>query len=211
MLQLMEQHYEDVGPAAFEADLAEKQWVIQVRDGSGELCGFSTQMLLDAVVAGRTVKALFSGDTIIDRRHWGDRALTHAGGQLAMSLLDKWIDAELYWFLISQGFRTYRFLPVFFRDFYPRYDVPTPGAIRRVIDALAIKKFGTQYDSSAGVIRTPTYRLREGLAAERSRDPHVNFFIERNPGHAQGDELCCIARLSRDNFTEAAYRVLKSK
>jgi hypothetical protein len=216
MVELMERHYQGVDRAVFEADLAEKRWVIQVVDAAtGELGGFSTQMVLEATVDGRPVKALFSGDTIVDRERWGERALVQAGGRLAMSLVERWGDAELYWFLISQGYKTYRFLPVFFQEFYPRYDAATPERLRRVIDALAGEKFPQEYDPAAGIVRASakTYRLREGVAdvtPERLRDPHVRFFVERNPGHALGDELCCIAPLSRENFTDTARRVLES-
>jgi hypothetical protein len=214
MFALMERHYDNVCRHAFDADLADKRWVIEIRsEANGELCGFSTQMLLDAEVEGRAVKSLFSGDTIIDPRHWGDRALLYVGGRLSLSLIDEFPDAELYWFLISAGYKTYRFLPVFFHQFYPRYDQPMPQAIRQVIATFSQQKFPDRYDLAAGVIRAHAdqYRLREGVAdvtPERRRDPHVQFFVERNPGHVVGDELCCIAPLSRANFTEAAYRVL---
>jgi hypothetical protein len=210
MLCLMHKHYDHVSPAAFESDLAEKQWVVQVRDGEDRLCGFSTQMVLEV----GPIKALFSGDTIVNREHWGDRALTHAVWKLALSLIDKWPDAELYWFLISQGYKTYRFLPLFFREFYPRYNIATPDSVRKVIDALAQQKFGAQYDPIAGIVRSPTYNLRAGIADVtdgRREDPHVRFFVERNRGHVKGDALCCLARLSRENFTDAAHRVLQSK
>ena len=46
------------------------------------------------------------------------------------------------------------------------------------------------------------------VTPERLRDPHVAFFVRRNPGHARGDELCCLAPLTRANFTPAAYRVI---
>jgi hypothetical protein len=36
----------------------------------------------------------------------------------------------------------------------------------------------------------------------------VRFFVERNPGHIRGEELCCLARLARDNLTPAVRRVL---
>ena len=138
MFDLMDRHYVNVQRPIFDADLDEKQWIIQVCDAaSGRLCGFSTQRLLEVDVAGRSVKALFSGDTIIDRQHWGNQALTHVWGRLALALIDGHPGAELYWFLISQGYKTYRFLPVFFHEFYPRHDVPTPPWARSVIDALA--------------------------------------------------------------------------
>ena len=155
----------------------------------------------------------FSGDTIIDRAYWGDPALTHIWGGLALSLIDSCSDCELYWFLISQGYRTYRFLPVFFHEFYPNFETPTPAWARNVIDALAGKKFPGVYQRDSGVIRAAAhqYRLRQhiaGLTTERLRDPHVRFFIDQNPLHADGDELCCIAPLTRANFRPAAWRVI---
>lgn len=210
MLALMERHYECVAPAAFQADLDEKRWVIQVAH-AGELCGFSTQMILETNVDGRPVRALFSGDTIVDRQHWGDTALMAAVGRLALSLIDE-LPGELYWFLISQGYKTYRYLPLFFKEFYPCYDAPAPQHVGQVIEALARAKFGSSFDATTGIIRSPTYHLREGIAdvtSERLRDPHVEFFVERNPGHVRGDELCCIAPLTRDNFTAAALRVFR--
>lgn len=214
MLSLMQRHYEHVSPAVFHSDLNEKQWVIQVSH-AGELCGFSTQMALDATVDERPIRALFSGDTIIDRQHWGDSALMKLGGELALSLAEQHPDEEWYWFLISQGYKTYRFLPVFFREFYPRYDAPTPAAMQEAIDALVSAKFGSQYDPVCHIVRPAAsqYRLREGVAdvtEERRSDPHIQYFVEKNPGHVQGDELCCIAPLSRENLTKAAHRILNS-
>jgi len=214
MFALMDRHYVNVQRAVFDHDLAEKQWVIVVNEPcTGQLCGFSTQMLLDVEIAGRPVTALYSGDTIIGREHWGDQALTHLWGRLALSLMDSHADRDLYWFLISKGYKTYRFLPVFFHDFYPRPELATPRWASTVIDGLARSRYPADYDPGAGVIRASgrQYRLRAGVAdvtAERRRDPFVRFFESQNPGHGHGDELCCLAPLTRANFTRAAYRVI---
>jgi len=214
MFALMERHYANVQRDVFDTDLAEKTWVILVSDlASGELCGFSTQMLLDIEVEGRPIKTLFSGDTIIDRERWGDQALAHMWGRLALSLVEEHPSDQLYWFLITQGYKTYRFLPIFFREFYPRHDAPTPAWARTAIDALALARYAHDYDTTTGVVRAGSkqYRLREGLAditPARLRDDHVRFFRARNPGHERGDELCCLAPLTRANFTPAAWRVI---
>ncbi len=214
MYALMDRHYENVTWSTFVADLDEKHWVIVLTDPhTHALCGFSTQLLLDVEVAGRPVKALFSGDTIIDRDRWGDSALAHVWGRLALSLIDTHADAELYWFLISKGYKTYRFLPLFFHEFYPRRDAPTPPDAWAVLDTLGRHKYPATYDAMAGIVRAGRGkdRLRPGLAEltpERLQDPHVRFFAERNPGHVRGDELCCLAPLTRANFTPAAYRVI---
>jgi hypothetical protein len=216
MLALMQRHYANVRLAEFEMDLAEKDCIIQLLDpATGRLCGFSTQKVLDSARDGQSIKALFSGDTIIDRQYWGDRALMHAWGNLALALIDEWPDSELYWFLISQGFRTYRFLPIFFREFFPRFDCETPAWARGLIDTLGRQKFLADYCPKSGIVRASTsqYRLRDHLGeltVERLQDPHVRFFADRNPGHAQGDELCCIAPLTRANFTAAAYRMIET-
>ena len=214
MFALLDRYYEGVGRATFDADLAEKQWVILLLDPATDaLCGFSTQVVLDVAVAGRRVKALFSGDTIIARERWGDSALAHTWGQFALRLIDRLADTELYWFLISKGYKTYRFLPLFFHEFYPRHDVTTPRWAKEVVDALGRHKYPATYEPAAGVVRASGAkdRLRPGVAevtAERLRDPHVRFFVERNSGHAAGDELCCLAPLTRANLTPAAYRVI---
>jgi len=214
MCLLMERHYANVHRHVFEADLAGKQWVILVSDpATDRLCGFSTQQLLDVIVGRRPVKVLFSGDTIIEREYWGDHALSHTWGRLALSLIDADPGAELYWFLISQGYRTYRFLPVFFHEYYPRYDKAMPGWAGEVLGAAARTLFPGRYDADAGVIRASKwqYRLRAGLGdvtPGRLKDPQVHFFQQRNPGHALGDELCCLAPLTRANFTRAAHRVI---
>ncbi|HZN32724.1 MAG TPA: hypothetical protein VFB80_02865 [Pirellulaceae bacterium] len=214
MLALMQTHYENVQPAVFFRDLAEKRWVIVVREPTGgRLCGFSTQTILEAECDGQLIRALFSGDTIIDREHWGDPALSHVWGQFALALIDRYDDAPLYWLLLSQGYRTYRFLPLFFHEFYPRHDAATPEGLERFLDTLAERRYGAAYDRKAGVVRAHAwqYRLRRGIAdlsPERLRDEHVRYFAERNPGHDRGDELCCLAPLTRENFTRAAYRVI---
>ncbi len=73
LFALMDRHYENVRRPAFDADLDEKQWVILLSDpATDEICGFSTQVVLRTEAEGRPIRALFSGDTIVDRARWGD-------------------------------------------------------------------------------------------------------------------------------------------
>ena len=216
MFSLMDTYYEHMDRSAFEADLGEKQWVIMLQDPTrGVVRGFSTQRVLDVVVEDRPIRALFSGDTIVDYDHWAQNPLAQVWGQFALSLIDDNPSAPLYWFLIAKGYKTYRFLPVFFHEFYPRHDGPTPAWASRLIDALGRQMYPTTYHSGAGIVHADRFgcRLRPEVAKithQRLRNPQVRFFAEKNPGHARGDELCCIAPLTRENFTSAAYRVIGS-
>jgi len=215
MLALMARFYEGVSARMFADDLAEKEWVIRLsHPETGELCGFSTQMVLDQPVGSRRIKALFSGDTIVDERYWGEQGLVREAVRLAASLIDRWPDDELYWFLISAGYKTYRFLPVLFHEFFPCHDRTTPPEQQAVLDVLAGTKYPDRYDAEQGVIRASSeqYHLRAGVAEvtpERERNPHVRYFLKRNPGHTRGEELCCLARLTRANLTPAAQRFLR--
>ena len=214
MFALMAQYYEQVDVNEFEADLSEKEWVIEVADQStGTLLGFSTQMILTVRQPGGPVRALFSGDTIVDERIRQRNPLARLWGRLALSLIDEYAGEDLYWFLISKGYKTYRFLPLFFHEFYPCCDTPPPPRIAELIAALGRFKYSAAYDPAAGIVRAGenSCRLRPGAAdvtPERLRDRHVRFFCARNPQHQRGDELCCLAPLTRANFTIAAWKAI---
>ena len=47
-----------------------------------------------------------------------------------------------------------------------------------------------------------------GIPPQRMDDPHVAFFVRRNPGHIRGDELACLCELSEDNLTRAGRRMV---
>jgi hypothetical protein len=215
MLALMQTYYEGVVPETFVADLQAKHWVIVLHE-NGILRGFSTQTCSVQPVAGTPVRILFSGDTIIEPQCWSSLALPVAFVELGLGLQrDGNTAPPLYWLLTSKGYKTYRYLPVFYRDFYPRYDRPTPAREKQIIDCAALTRFGSRYDAACGCLRARpgAQRLRPGVAdldARRLSNPDIAFFQQANPGHAKGDELVCLARLARDNLTPFLLRHLAS-
>jgi hypothetical protein len=211
MYALMGQYFAGTCEAAFRRDLAEKPWTITLRDrDTGTLHGFSTLCLLDDVVDGTPVRAFFSGDTIIDRPHWGSLALERAWLAHLYARIDADPEAHWFWFLICKGYRTYRYLPVYFHTYHP-----SPAALpfeRAVLDRLATARFGAAYDPATGVIRPhDDYRLRDGvgdITDRERRDPRIAFFEARNPGWRHGDELACLADLRYSNLRRGALRLL---
>lgn len=212
MAQLFGEHYELASLESFHRDLEEKDQVVLLRDeSSGALQGFSTLAVYISHVLGREVGVVYSGDTIIRPAFWGTPALPSVWIKHVLSLAAG-MPQPVYWLLISSGYKSYRFLPVFYRDFYPRHDCPTPPEEQAVMDALARERFGEQYDAAKGIVRfasggTP---LRPGVAdvsEERQRNPHIRFFLARNPGHARGDELVCLTRICWENLTPAGRRM----
>ena len=109
------------------------------------------------------------------------------------------------------GFRTYRFLPVFWRDFWPRWDAPTPPEAQARLDLLARERLGGLYARDQGIVRFPQpQRLRDKLdqvPEGRLADPHVAFFLAKNPGWREGDELACLTEIAEANLTAAGRRM----
>ena len=210
MFLLLTDYFEGVTRERFESDLAEKDSAVLLRDKAGTIKGFTTIMRLRAVVDHEPVVAFFSGDTIVARDCWGESELPRLWSRHVFAWRAQMPERRVYWFLISSGYKTYRFLSVFFREFYPTFRSPTSTFEQRALDALARQKFTDEY--AQGVVRfaQPT-PLRAGVAAvtaERLRDPHVAFYTRANPGHADGDELACLCPLEHSNLTPAGRRMV---
>ncbi|HMN27879.1 MAG TPA: hypothetical protein PKE45_06950 [Caldilineaceae bacterium] len=214
MTALFAEHFAAVNPARFAQDLAGKDWVILLREPTtGALQGFSSLALYTTVYQGQPISVVYSGDTIIRPAFWGTPELPRTWIKTVLARSAE-LSQPLYWLLLSSGYKTYRFLPVFYRHFYPRYDQPTPPAIQHLIDHLACERFGADYDQASGVVRftngaTP---LRHGIAdlsRERMADPHIAYFLARNQGHQQGDELVCLTQIHLDNLTAAGRRMVR--
>lgn len=213
MFHLLAENFTNTTRQRFEADLAEKEWVVLLRGGqSNVIQGFSTLMQLDTQLDGKPVTAFFSGDTIIQRDYWGQTVLPRLWSRHVFSLATAMTGRTVYWFLICSGYKTYRFLPVFFREFYPCCNRSTPLEIKQLMDTLGEAKYPLEYDAAGGVIRfMESSALKEGIAditARRLRDPHITFFQQANPGHVRGDELVCITEISPANVTLAGKRML---
>jgi len=214
MFSLMARYFSNVSRTVFERDLSEKEWCVLLTEASGQVKGFSTMMLVRAVVDDRPVAAVYSGDTIVDREHWGESILSRLWSRQAFDLASQIPEEPVYWLLLSSGYKTYRFLTTFFREFYPTHERQTPPEAKRVMEALAHAKFPGRFDPVAGVVYPENAApLRSGVAdvtEKRLADPHVAFFVSANPGHARGDELVCLTVLAPENLTPAGRRMLGS-
>lgn len=210
MHALHDRYYGGGDAATFREDMTAKSDVIVLTE-DGELRGFSTLAVQRLDAPGDGGWAIFSGDTIIDHEYWGEQALARAFCRHAGRLSARHPGDPLYWFLISKGYRTYRYLHAFARRFYPHPHEATPPVVQRRMDWLASARFGACYRPDLGIVRfepvrgflrAPWSAVREGLRARAD----VAFFLERNPGYARGDELVCIAELSESNLRSVARR-----
>ena len=211
MFRLLGAHFDGVEPSTFNRDLDEKNWALLFMD-EGILKGFSTLLAYDTHHRGERISVVYSGDTIMHPDGWKTSTLPRSWIAAVQCLRQTCLrGTRLYWLLLTSGFRTYRLLPVFWREFYPRHAMPTPQAAADLLAALAGERFGSCYDREHGIVRFASPQMLSAALQEvppgRLNDPHVTFFLERNPAWSRGDELVCLTEIAFENLTPAGRRM----
>ena len=211
----MQKQYHNVVPDIFYQDLLAKDWVILLFDEKNALAGFSTLQLFNFSFKDETLRIAFSGDTIVDPEHWGSLQLPLAFGQLMNQLEAADPERPLYWLLISKGFRTYRFLPVFFKVFYPSCLWSTPANMLELMNELGSYKFPENYKDGIIHADNGAQVLDAALAGNEQhqlrKDKNIDFFFRSNPGHRTGNELLCLAHYCQENLRPYIARQLKKE
>ena len=210
MYRLFTSHFDRVSESRFREDLDNKDWVIRIRDNSA-LLGFTSLRQIHINLEGSSVDLLYSGDTIVKPEARSTTLLARTWIESVRQISEQCGTPQLQWFLLVSGFRTYRLLPVFWKEFFPNYRDETPPTVRSMIDCVATRMFGADYDQQRGIVRfhepQPLRAELAGIPETRLSDPHVRFFASVNPRHSDGEELVCWTRLTEDNLTHAGARM----
>jgi hypothetical protein len=204
-------YYDGSDEARFFSDLDGKSEVLLLLH-EGRIVGFTTFLLYGFEWRGQRLRIVFSGDTIIEPVHWGQQTFGQAWVRRMGQLYRETPTLPLYWFLIVKGHRTYRYLPLIGQTFFPHWQqVPDPE-LQALAEALAAARFGAAYDPRSGLIRFERSHghLKPEIALPKAHElekPSVAFFMQRNPGYLNGDELVCLCPLREDNMRPFARRI----
>ncbi|MFO8062476.1 MAG: hypothetical protein R6U31_06070 [bacterium] len=193
---------------SFAEDIHNKSIITLICDNENDnLIGFSSydKSIYDEFAI------LFSGSTVVSEQYRNERALMEGFLSVCSDMIKAYSDRPVYWHLLSMGFRTYRFLPLFFNEYYPcrkgSYEM------KGILDRVSYDRFGDLYDPATGIVSIPGgERLRPQYAEiprNRLNDRHVRFFLEKNPDYRQGNELSCIAKISVNNMKSIPQKILK--
>ena len=212
MWNLYRRFYAGTQRELFERDLGQKDSLLLLHDAQLRIQGFSTIAVGITDLDGEPIRFVFSGDTIVDRAHWGSQALAFTWLRYVGELKREHPELPLFWFLIVKGHRTFRYLPAFAREFYPHWERGTPARMAALMSKLARERFGAAFDDVNGVVRYPESHghLAEPFAEANEREAEredVSFFLRRNSGYRQGDELVCLCELTAENLRPLARRL----
>jgi hypothetical protein len=212
MAQLYLASYDATSEATFRRDLEAKDEALLVHAGT-QLIGFTTLRLFEREWRGARLRVVYSGDTVVERRHWGQQALAFAWIQHVGAIRRRDPASPLYWFLLVKGHRTFRFLPAFAKSFHPHWE-ERRGDLEPLADALALDMFPGHYNPLTGVVEFEPSRgqlksdIAEPSPGTRSRED-VRFFLARNPGYVRGHELVCLCELDERNLKPLARRLFR--
>jgi hypothetical protein len=211
LFNLFSRYYDQTSYTTFISDFTEKQWLIRMTDGD-KLAGFSTQQIYPLSIRQKPIHVLFSGDTIVHPDYWQKSHLAGAFGHLFLKIASS-CHTPLYWFLITKGFRTYRFLPVFFNSYYPAFNQQTPE-LKQICDAIAQAKYASAYSPASGIIDPGPQKDRlctqlATIPSHRKQNPHIAYFLQKNATFSRGTELACLAELNKENLTPKGLRVIE--
>lgn len=216
MYVLLEECFENTDWSTFLKDLQDKDEVLMLHNAQGALCGFTTLTAFRHSSLGREYRVVFSGDTVIAPAYWGSAELAIAWGAHLMQRLSEEPETPLLWLLISKGIRTFKFLPVFFKSYYPNPAAGTPKSVQQLMDELGGRRFGAQYEAASGLVRAAaqSYYLRPELAVVQPgsrRRPYIEHFYRKNPDWRSGSELLCLTEFSPENLRSFILRHIAAR
>lgn len=203
MFVLMCRYYDNVNFDLFEKDLQAKDVSFLLCDNQGKIQGFTSLVIYKKEIEQKKIAVVFSGDTIVDKNSRGSFDLPFAWLRYVYKQQNEY--DQMFWLMLSKGYRTYRLLPRFFRKHYPNYKQATPAYIKLIMDSFAQDLFGSAYNPQTNIfIPATNYFVKLGkseISPKLLKNSHIKFFQTRNPGFWQGHELVNLAVLSKSNLT----------
>ncbi len=191
-------------------DLEKKSEIILMYFGEA-IVGFTILQFYQTQWHKRPVRIVYSGDTIVEKAHWGQQSLTFSCiNRMGMHKKEQ-PEIPLYWFLIVKGHRTYKYLPAFVKSFYPHWQDQQPG-LKALADFLAYEKFTDDFNLLTGVVEftQPQGYLKQQYAFPSEQEkakPAVKYFLQKNPNYTLGHELVCLCELTYQNLKPLTQRV----
>lgn len=215
MYQLMDTFYDNMKEEVFRKDFFAKDYCLSLYNEKEELIGFTTQKVMEVTIEEdgerKTVHGVFSGDTIIHMDYWGDMELFRVWSHFWFEFAKQY--EEFYWFLICKGYKTYRMLPVFWAEYYPCWNRETPERMKKIIDAYGAALYPKEYNPDTGVVEYQSVKdkLKTGVAdigEKEKRNKEIAYFIEKNPGYLNGNDIACIARIDKQVLKKKVREIL---
>tara|TARA_Y100001954_G_scaffold92887_1_gene101693 strand:+ start:4765 stop:5499 length:735 start_codon:yes stop_codon:yes gene_type:complete len=205
MYSLMQENYDFILLENFKKDLIKKDYIGLLIDNNMTIQGFTTYAFNPNNYSNKKYNILFSGDTVISENFTGTQELTKGWGKTVGFFIKKYPEKKLLWYLMSKGYKTYLYLPFFFKKYYPALEESrNDQRLKKIINEFSNLIYPDCWNEELGIIK---FKKRLGQVKEKhilksidKKNKHIDFFLEKNPGYINGDELVCMAEVDIDNL-----------
>ncbi len=195
----------------FFSDLQSKKTIVLLKNSNRDIVGFTSMDISIEESKNSKIVILFSGNTIVDEKYRNDLLLITGFLEFAVRTQTEYPDYKMFWHLICEGYKTYRYLPLSFNRFYPHYKEEPLQYEKELMDKISIKRFNKYYDKKTDIIHIPgSESLKSNFSKihqNKLEDKHIKFFVDKNPFYENGDKLSCIAEISYNNLKAIPKRI----
>ena len=122
LFQLMLEVYDGINWNKFLSDMNQKNYILILYNKDNAIAGFTTIQVFDF----ENKLIIYSGDTVIEEVSRGDIELMRAWWRFSYTIQEKNPAKQVFWLLISKGWRTYTSFPLYLKEIYPTYKCNTP-------------------------------------------------------------------------------------
>ncbi|QQD20367.1 hypothetical protein GJQ54_00690 [Oceanospirillaceae bacterium ASx5O] len=201
MYQVFSRYYANTDLETFVNDMSRKSGVFLLREKKGQrIVGFSTWTEVPLQYNGKKSIGVFSGDTILEKDYWGNKALQQAFAVRMLKLKLTKPGTKVFWLLISKGYKTYLLLANNFFRHYPNHNSHNKRLVN-LVDQYCEKLFPDYYDREKRLLDfgENSQHLKDEVADitinMRENNHRIRFFDDTNPSWRRGTELPCVGEV----------------
>jgi hypothetical protein len=202
MHKVFTQYYHNADLNTFVLDMGKKTGVILLEDKiKNKIIGFTTWSELKITNNGKKSIGIFSGDTVVEKEYWGNKALQKTFVKQLLKTKIKNPKTSVFWLLISKGYKTYLLLTNNFPKHYPSYK-KNNIKLESIVDEYCNKLYPDAYNGDERLLNFgDDYQYLKDDVAEITTDmttenPKIRHFTKLNPSWQQGTELPCVGEVS---------------
>jgi len=202
MHKIFVQYYHNADLKTFVTDMGAKTGVIILQDKKEKrIVGFSTWTEIELIAGGKKSLGIFSGDTVVEKKYWGNKELQKRFVKQLLKTKIKKPKTPIFWLLISKGYKTYLLLTNNFPNHYPRHD-KNNIKLESIVDDYCQQLYPSAYNTTHRLLDfgDKYQHLKDDVAAitqdMTDSHPDIRHFEQLNPSWRQGTELPCVGEVS---------------
>lgn len=206
MYRVFSRYYANTDLDTFVQDMSRKSGVFLLTEKKGHrIVGFSTWTEVALNISKGKALGIFSGDTILEKDYWGNKALQKAFALRLLKIKLTRPGTRVFWLLISKGYKTYLLLANNFYNHFPSPD-RNDRSLASMVDQYCERLFPDYYDRDQRLLDFGrcSQHLKDDVAditpSLRNTNHKIRFFDDANPNWRRGTELPCVGEVCKRTF-----------